>query len=472
MGRGEDHGAVRRRTGEPARDVAASRATAFLVARRFVAVATVLGGARWRPRSARPLLAAAALAIAVVPIALSLSPAALAQSPTIPLPPDVALVPPAADVPRGAARFAGVWANGAWDGVLPHVLVVESVDASGQVRVVYALGDYAEGGISRGFRRVTGRMEGDALTLDLGDGARAVYRIDAETLRGTYTRGRRAYTIALTRASLADASRTLAIVAAAVTGTTVRIPLVESGSGGARLTLEATLYRPAGDGPHPVLLFNHGSTGRGAIGATVTLRPSRQAPFFVERGFAVLAPMRRGRGASDGEALELEGACSSPNLGPGFARAIEDVDAAMAYVRAQPWADPARVVIAGQSRGGILSVAYAAERPGAARAVINFAGGWTGDGCDRYGEGFNAPTFTAAGRRVRVPTLWLYAEGDSYYSAASVRRYHEAFAQAGGASTFRLFPDFGRDGHRLVDHVDLWGAAVDQFLRGLQLSTR
>ena len=51
--------------------------------------------------------------------------------------------------------------------------------------------------------------------------------------------------------------------------------------------------------------------------------------------------------------------------------------------------------------------------------------------------------------------LWLYAEEDRYYSAAWVRRYHEAFTQAGGVATFRLFPAFGADGHRLVDRVEL-----------------
>lgn len=426
-----------------------------------------------RPAAASLGLALLAAIFAIGPVAVPFGTATLAQAPpTIPLPSDVVLVPPAAGVPAAAARFAGVWAHGAWDSLLPHVLVVEAVDAGGQARVVYALGDYAEGGVSRGFRRLTGRIDGDALSVELSEGVRAVYRLDGDVLRGTFTRGRRTYSIALTRASLGDAARVPAAVAAAVAGTTVRLPIPEAGPGGAPRTLEATLYRPAGDGPHPVLLFNHGSTGRGSIAATVTLRPSRQAPFFVERGFAVLAPMRRGRGASDGEALESEGACSSTNLGSGFARAIEDVDAAMAYVRAQPWADSARVVVAGQSRGGILSVAYAAERPAAARAVINFAGGWTGDGCDRYGEGFNAPTFAAAGQRVRVPMLWLYAEGDSYYGVASIRRYHEAFARAGGTATFRLFPDFGSDGHRLVDRVDLWGSAVDEFLRGLGFAPR
>jgi dienelactone hydrolase len=202
------------------------------------------------------------------------------------------------------------------------------------------------------------------------------------------------------------------------------------------------------------------------------MRPSRQARFFVERGFAVLAPMRRGRGASDGAPTEAEGTCDREVLGAGLAHAIEDVDAAMAHVRAQAWADPARVVVAGQSRGGILAVAYAAERPGTERGVINYAGGWTSARCDERGRGFNQATFASAGSRTRVPMLWLYAEEDGYYSAAWIRRYHDVFAQAGGLATFRLFPAFGADGHRLVDRIELWRDAADDFLRRLTLSSR
>jgi hypothetical protein len=35
-----------------------------------------------------------------------------------------------------------------------------------------------------------------------------------------------------------------------------------------------------------------------------------------------------------------------------------------------------------------------------------------------------------------------------------------------------LFPAFGSDGHRLVDRVDLWHPAVENFLRRLNLSSR
>ena len=68
--------------------------------------------------------------------------------------------------------------------------------------------------------------------------------------------------------------------------------------------------------------------------------------------------------------------------------------------------------------------------------------------------------------------LWLYAEEDRYYSAEWIRRYYEAFAQAGGVATFRLFPAFGADGHRLVDRVEIWKVTADEFLRRLNLSSR
>lgn len=421
----------------------------------------------WLPMLRR----AAAVCIAAL-LSHGLPDAAHAQTPTIPLPSDLKVDPPAVDVPASVSRFVGAWANGAWDGVLPHVLIVEMVDGTGRARVVYAVGDSAEANVTRGYRRMTGRIVADLLTFDLGEGASVVYHIDGDSLRGTYTSGRRRSTVTLTRATVADAMAVPATVPGVVTGTTVRIPMTESGPSGKRVTLEATLYRPAGNGPHPALLFNHGSTGGGTVAPSVTMRPSRQARFFVERGFAVLAPMRRGRGGSEGTPAEYEGTCDADVLSAGLARAIEDVDAAMAYLRLQPWGDPTRVVIAGQSRGGILAVAYAAERPGTVRGVINFAGGWTSQRCDEGGRGFNEATFASAGGRTRAPMLWLYAEEDRYYSPEWIRRYYEAFAQAGGVATFRVFPAFGADGHRLVDRVEIWKVTADDFLRRLNLSSR
>src|SRR3546814_7617101 len=71
--------------------------------------------------------------------------------------------------------------------------------------------------------------------------------------------------------------------------------------------LVATLYRPPvrADGtPTPLAVFSHGSTGPGAVSPQQVLRYEIQARYFLDRGFAFLVPMRRGRGASEGEYVE------------------------------------------------------------------------------------------------------------------------------------------------------------------------
>lgn len=51
----------------------------------------------------------------------------------------VSMEPPGSNVPPGLAAFAGKW-GGYWDGTLPSNLIVESVDETGQVHVVYVWG--------------------------------------------------------------------------------------------------------------------------------------------------------------------------------------------------------------------------------------------------------------------------------------------------------------------------------------------
>jgi len=92
------------------------------------------------------------------------------------------------------------------------------------------------------------------------------------------------------------------------------------------LRLEATLYRATRPEGAPVLIFNHGSTGNFQVAPTVTQRYAEVAQFFVERGFTVLIPMRRGRGASEGDYLE-------------------DLDAVLAFAAVQPWFDRTRFVL-------------------------------------------------------------------------------------------------------------------------------
>jgi hypothetical protein len=76
----------------------------------------------------------------------------------IALPDEIHMVAPPADLPPAVATFAGVWSGGAWDGILPHVLVVEHLASDGTATVVYAYGDAPEWHLTRGWIRTTGTI--------------------------------------------------------------------------------------------------------------------------------------------------------------------------------------------------------------------------------------------------------------------------------------------------------------------------
>ncbi len=256
---------------------------------------------------------------------------------------------------------------------------------------------------------------------------------------------------------------------------TVRIP-ARLGPGGSTVRLVTTILCPERPPPHPLLVFHHGSTGRGNDPALFgrTYFSEAVAAFFAGRGWMVAAPMRRGRGGSDGEYAE--------GLGPrgysgeylaarmGFERALEDAHAATEWLLARPEADRRRVLIGGQSRGGILAVGHAARHPAAARGALNFVGGWLGEG---FGDAdrLNRDLFRAAGEGGGPPSLWLYGSNDRFYSLPYSRGNFDAFREAGGRGEFLPF-DVGRgfNGHALQDWPYLWGPHVERFLGELRLA--
>src|SRR5688572_17453770 len=99
---------------------------------------------------------------------------------SVALPPDVRIEPPGKEVPAAVAAFSGVWAGGAWDGILPHVLIVERVSATGDAAVISGSGDALDWQMTRGYTRVQGRIDNGRLSLVYPDrGAHAEYVTDA-----------------------------------------------------------------------------------------------------------------------------------------------------------------------------------------------------------------------------------------------------------------------------------------------------
>jgi hypothetical protein len=87
----------------------------------------------------------------------------------------------------------------------------------------------------------------------------------------------------------------------------VKIPVSEKRlSGEKQFNLEATIFKPNGEGPFPLLILSHGSprggeTERHAMKRARYIHQSRE---FINMGFVVALPMRRGYGHSDGNWAE------------------------------------------------------------------------------------------------------------------------------------------------------------------------
>lgn len=244
---------------------------------------------------------------------------------------------------------------------------------------------------------------------------------------------------------------------------------------GRPVELELVIYQPAGAGPFPTVLFNHGSTGSGTDPALFaqTWHSPTIGNFFNSRGWQVVFPQRRGRGRSGG--LYDEGFSTNRAAGytcdpvrslAGLERALADLDEVVRHLRTRPSVDPRRLLAGGWSRGGILAIVHAGTRPGTFQGALNFAGGWMSDGCANP-TAINTVSF-ARGGAFAGPTAWIYGENDPFYSLAHSRANHAAFAAAGGRGAFHAFNlGAGQNGHNVHQFPDRWGAVADELLRTL-----
>jgi len=134
--------------------------------------------------------------------------------------------------------------------------------------------------------------------------------------------------------------------------------------------LIAHCYRPAGRGPHPALVINHGS------GLEQDSHPG-VARALTDAGYLVLVPWRRGYGGSPGPSRldDVTAPVGAPEHGAQVCARLlaesDDVLAALRFVRGQPDVDPGRTAVMGASYGGINSLLAAARDP-AVRACVAF----------------------------------------------------------------------------------------------------
>jgi len=388
----------------------------------------------------------------------------------VPLPSDASV----ASVPNSPTdlqlRWSGVWI-GAWNGGLKHILLVERVGEDGTVGIVYAEADNPRPRSRANWWRLNAVASGSTLTVQAPPFT-ATYEMDDEGQLKALFKGNRIARAAMSRTDLASLTRPDAVVAwSRGVSELLQTDLLEDGN---PIRLETVVFKPSGTGPFPLAVFNHGSSSARASPALVkeTWVSFAVADFLNKRGWLVAFPQRRGRGKSDGfcdEELSRDGkpkaGCNTDMALSDAGRALTDIDAAIAVLRRRQDVAPAPLLIGGHSRGGVLSFAYAGMHPEQTLGVINFVGGWTSEKCS-VGEFVNQTLFERGAHYGRS-TIWLYGQGDYFYSIAHSRKNFAAFEKAGGQGKFFEFNVPSDIGHNVVHYPDLWLGPVGDYLNSL-----
>ena len=247
-----------------------------------------------------------------------------------------------------------------------------------------------------------------------------------------------------------------------------QLVFVRNDSGLFSTELETTIFKPEGDGPFPLIVINHGKSP-GDARLQPRYRSIVAARQFVRRGYVVMLPMRGGFSRSTGS--YVRGGCNI--AGNGLAQA-DDVRAALDYAVRLPYVDRQKMIVVGQSHGGLATLALGtAPYPGVV-GLVNFAGGLRLENCSGWESGLVA-AFGEYGASNRLPTLWFYGDNDSYWSATTIAEMYSRYTGAGGKARLVSVGAFKSDSHKLFadrDGLPIWWPEVEKFLFELGLPTR
>jgi dienelactone hydrolase len=244
--------------------------------------------------------------------------------------------------------------------------------------------------------------------------------------------------------------------------------------------LRTVTYKPEGEGPFATLIFHFGSQPPPPHGRTHLRRTYQAKPlveWFTARGWAVVLPSRRGAAGLDGTYDEDSApdrpqaqACDPQVAMAEAERALADVEAVTTEILQQPFVDRHRLAVGGQSRGGALAIAWSGRKPAAARAVLNFSGGWFGGNC--WSADLVNQALFKLGIAWRRPSLWLYGGRDPYYRLRESRGAFAAFEAAGGDGRFYSYePPVGMSGHDLQLAPQLWTGDLEAYLAAMGLAS-
>lgn len=249
------------------------------------------------------------------------------------------------------------------------------------------------------------------------------------------------------------------LAAAARDGRCERVIYSSSG-----LRVAGFIVRPAGPGPHPVVIWLRGGNREFGKIEQVTLLNIKQ---LADAGFVVLAPQYRGADGGDG-ADEFGGAD------------VDDVLALLPLARSVPGADVGRMYLLGGSRGAMQGML--AMRRGLPIRAAAFRGGmydlkatlafrpelgalWKAlipdqkDGFDKALERRSAVLWAG---ELRAPILLGHGRQDWRVRVEDAQAFDEALARAGIEHKLLVYE---REEHQLALHRSQWLGEVVKWFR-------
>jgi dienelactone hydrolase len=231
---------------------------------------------------------------------------------------------------------------------------------------------------------------------------------------------------------------------------------------------KALFIHPNTSGPWKLVMMHHGIPGP---------KPSKYkdypfiSKFFLQRGYAVLLPVRQGSGATGGGRRDKEGSCNLVMAWPSVMARASEIEDIWTYVRTRSEVQKDGAIMMGKSQGGYSVLSAGKDNPEGIAGIIDLAGGVRMNTSSLCGEPELVAAIKQAAQSARLPTLLLYTANDHEvpvnYGKDMISAYTSGNPNAKG---HMLSPVAGGDGHRQIERapgVKAWGNIVDKFLESL-----
>ncbi len=127
--------------------------------------------------------------------------------------------------------------------------------------------------------------------------------------------------------------------------------------------IPAWLYKPAGAGPHPVLISIHG----GPEGQSRPVFSTNVQQWAAELGYAVILPNVRGSSGYGKTYVALDNGTKRED-------SVRDIGALLDWIRTQPGLDAKRIVLIGGSYGGYMVLASMTHYNDRLRGAVDIVG--------------------------------------------------------------------------------------------------